>query len=190
MSRGKIPTVTLSPQSIQARIFGARSVILVAVALTVVNIAILLIKTGDPILFSVSIPYYLVLVGLGMDNGMGGAGEADPAVTAIGPWTIGAIALAAVILAACMLCWYQSKNRRGWMIGALVLFIVDTLALVVASVVLLSSPSFVVIDLCIHLWIIFLLAFAVRAWNQKMLIYWQERAAEEEAAEKADSDPE
>lgn len=189
MSRGKIPTVTLSPQSIQARIFGARSVILVAVALTVVNIAILLIKTGDPILFSVSIPYYLVLVGLGMDNGMGG-GEADPAVTTIGPWTIGAIVVAAVILAVCMLCWYQSKNRRGWMIGALVLFIVDTLALVVASVVLLSNPSFVVIDLCIHLWIIFLLAFAVRAWNQKMLIYWQERAAEEEAAEKADLDPE
>ncbi len=61
------------------------------------------------------------------------------------------LAFAVLVLVPYLLCWIFSKKRRGWMIAALVLFAVDTGALVVDTLgsddVLYNLP-----DLLFHIW--------------------------------------
>lgn len=183
MSKKK-PVISLSRESMEARVSGGRTMLLTAIILTVVNIVIAVLDAGAQFLYSISVPYYLVSFGKGMDNGFA---EGKWSVT--GTYTISALVIAAVILGVYLLCWYLSKKRRGWLIVGLVLFIVDTLALVYISLTLLMQPGSNVIDLCIHLWMIFLLVQAVRNSKKLKLLDQEEAFAQAEAEKEKKTGP-
>ena len=72
------------------------------------------------------------------------------------------LVIALVIVAVYLLCWLLSKKRAGWLTAALVLFIVDTVALVVITFALYDSPMGKLVDFLLHIWAIVELVLAVR----------------------------
>ena len=69
-----------------------------------------------------------------------------------------AIAVITVILY--VLCWYMSKKRYGWMIVALVMFILDTLAM--AGMYLGLGEISGILDVVIHAWVLYYLIIGVK----------------------------
>lgn len=122
----------------------ARVDLLLLIILTVVNIALLLGGAETIMLFSAFMPYCVVAIAF--YNGPS--------------WFLqGSLIFAAVLLAAYLLCWIFSKRHYGWMIGALVLFAVDTLAVVIYY---WGMWSYGIIDLLIHLAVLYYLSVGVR----------------------------
>lgn len=156
MARKDRSTVNYTPEGMEARVTGGRSVLLIAAVLTVINVVLVMLDNGTEFLFSISAPYYLVMIGKGMDNNF-----VDGPWSVTGTYTITALVIAVVVVAVVLLCWFLGKERRGWLIAGMVLFIVDTLALIYFALIYLENPASCVIDLCIHLWIIYLLSRAV-----------------------------
>ena len=76
------------------------------------------------------------------------------------------IVAAAVILVLYLLCWLPSKKHPGWLIAALVFFIIDTVALLAVSL-LLEIPRETILDLVFHGLIIFQLIQCISA-NYKL----------------------
>ena len=70
-------------------------------------------------------------------------------------------AVSALILLPYLLCWIFSKKRRGWLIAALVLFILDTL-LVVSDAIAYMEVAYV-LDIAFHIWLIVELILGIRA---------------------------
>ena len=77
-------------------------------------------------------------------------------------WLVLGAAGAVLVMAVYFLCWLLSKKRRGWLTAALVLFIVDTVALVVIAFALYDSPMGQLVDFLLHIWAIVELVLAVR----------------------------
>lgn len=135
----------LSPEYLLKQMSGARSSLLVVLIFTVVNLAMLLLDSGRYFLFSASVPYYLTAFGMGMDMGFGSDG--------IGTFTLVALGISAVILVLYLLSWLLSKRRPGWLVAALVLFILDTLALVGLSLAMdVLAES--IMDFVFHGWVV------------------------------------
>lgn len=126
-----------------------RSTLLMILIFTVINIVTLVTETDYYFLFSAAVPYYLTVFGMIFDEWV------------IGTFTTTALVVAAVILAVYLLCWLLSKKRRGWLIAALVLFIVDTVALVVFSLSL-DMLADNILDFLFHGWAIWEL---IAAWK-------------------------
>ena len=166
----KIPTISLTPAGVAARITGARSVVLVAIVLTIVNLA-LLFAGKDQILFSVALSYYGVVAGLIQDN----LAVVEDAALRVGPYTVAALILSAVLLVLLAVSFFRIKKSRSWTLAVMVGFIVDAVLLVPVSILMLNNPSYVVVDLCIHVWVVVLLAMGVYAWNQQALLDAEEK---------------
>lgn len=120
----------------------ARQNLLLMLILTVVNIAILFFGSDVMMLFSATIPYVSVIYGamltLFSEDSL---------------YFIFGIALAVVLVAAYLLCWIFSKKRIGFMVAALVLFVLDT---AVMAWMYISSGDIAdgVIDIVIHIWVL------------------------------------
>ena len=143
-----------SPEFLYKQAQGARSSLLVVLIFTVVNLAMLLLDSGTYFLFSASVPYYLTAFGMGMDIGMGTAG--------IGTFTIVGLAISAAVLVLYLLSWLLSKKRSGWLVVALVAFILDTLALVVLSLAF-DAMADSIMDFVFHAWVIVTLIQGITA---------------------------
>jgi hypothetical protein len=143
-----------SPEFLQKQAAGARSSLLVVLIFTVVNLAMLLLDAGTYFLFSASVPYYLTAFGMGMDIGIGAEG--------IGTFTVVGLGISAVVLVLYLLSWLLSKKRSGWLVAALVLFILDTLALVVLCLAF-DALAESVMDFVFHGWVIIQLIQGVSA---------------------------
>lgn len=112
----------------------ARHSMLLVIAFTAINIVMLLSGSFTYFLFSATIPYFIV------DMGMLLAGK-YPAEMYPEGWELPAlgggflavmVVLAFLVIALYFLCWLLSKKQRvAFLIGALVLFTVDTIALFV-----------------------------------------------------------
>lgn len=126
-----------------------RSTLLLILIFTVINIVTLVTETDYYFLFSAAVPYYLTVFGMIFDEWV------------IGTFTTTALVVAAVILAVYLLCWLLSKKRRGWLIAALVLFIVDTVALLLFSLAL-EMLADNILDFLFHGWAIWEL---IAAWK-------------------------
>lgn len=144
----------LSPEYLLKQFAGARSSLLVVLIFTVVNLAMLLLDSGTYFLFSASVPYYLTAFGMGMDIGMGADG--------IGTFTLVALGISAAVLVLYLLSWLLSKKRPGWLVAALVLFILDTVALVLACLALDALVDSVM-DFVFHGWVIISLIQGISA---------------------------
>ena len=152
------PTAGKVPASVFFKYFvDAIPSLLLIVILTVVNLIMTILDTNTYFLFSASVPYYLVFVGMGIENGF-----VDGAWNVKGTLTYTGLVIALVIVAVYLLCWLLSKERAGWLTAALVLFIVDTVALVVITFALYDSPMGKLVDFLLHIWAIVELVLAVR----------------------------
>ena len=153
MARNNTPVDKNSREYLLRQVANGRYSLLLIVILTVVNLIMTILDTNTYFLFSASVPYYLVFVGMGIENGfVDGAWNVKGTLTYTG----------LVIVAVYLLCWLLSKKRAGWLTAALVLFIVDTVALVVITFALYDSPMGKLVDFLLHIWAIVELIQAVR----------------------------
>lgn len=141
----------------------ARMDLLIVVAMTVLNI-VLLVTNGDTyFLFSAFIPYFIVSMGMLL------CGKypleiytEDLADIAFydNSFLIVTIVIAAVIVLFYLLSWIFSKNKVGWLIFALVFFSVDTLGMIALSGIDLEN----LLDVVLHALVLFYLGSGVHAY--------------------------
>ena len=73
------------------------------------------------------------------------------------------VVLALILLSPYLLCYIFSKKKVGWMVGALVLFSVDTLLFLINFVACLAAGDFsLIIDLVFHIYALVSLILAVK----------------------------
>ena len=144
----------MSPrQMAQSRYKSARFDLLIVIIFTVLNIVMLFTGSETMMLFSATIPYYAVAIAYFANLQMGGL-----------EWFVnGSLILAFIILAVYLVCWFFSKKRNGWLVAALVLFCLDTLATVFLYADNLTSG---IMDFLIHGIVIWYLAMGVKAGKQ------------------------
>ncbi len=70
------------------------------------------------------------------------------------------IVIAVFILAIYLVCWIFSKKHYGWMIAALVLFIIDTAIMGVTYV--FAGDTSGILDAVIHIWVLYYLIIGVK----------------------------
>lgn len=157
MAKNNIQADKNSREYLLRQVANGRYSLLLIVILTVVNLIMTILDTNTYFLFSASVPYYLVFVGMGIENGF-----VDGAWNVKGTLTYTGLVIALVIVAVYLLCWLLSKKRAGWLTAALVLFIIDTVALVVITFALYDSPMGKLVDFLLHIWAIVELVLAVR----------------------------
>ncbi len=141
----------------------ARYNLLLAVAFTVINVILALTATDYYLLFSAFVPYFMVYMGMVL------CGKFPPdfyealELELVEAWDssflVIMIVLAVIILAMYVLCFVMSgKYRSGWFTVALVLFIIDTVLLLV-----LNGISGSIIDILFHAWVIYYLIVGISA---------------------------
>jgi len=150
MQKNVNPVDKNSPEYLAKQVSGGRYSLLLILVFTVVNLVFLLLDADRYFLFSASIPYFMTAFGMGLDGALGGT-----------TYTNTALVISAVILVVYLVCWFQGKNRTGWLIAALVLFSIDTLGLIYVSFVMLEDPASCIVDFLFHGWAIFELIQAV-----------------------------
>ena len=153
----KNPVDKNSAEYLSGKVAGGRHSLLLIVLFTVVNVLMVVLDSGTYFLFSASVPYYLTLYFKGIDNGF-----VDGPWPENGAFTIFALIVSAVILLLFLLCWLMSKKRSGWLIPALVLFVLDTLALAWCTFYLVNDPAGNIVDFVFHFWAIWELGSAIR----------------------------
>ena len=160
----------MSPrQLLKNRSANGRNNILIVLAFTAINMVLTITGNGTYFLFSAFIPYYLVTNGAVL-CGMYPE-EFYEEVTGAPyhsmefydkSYFVIMLAIAIVILAVYLLCWFFSKKesrRMGWMIGALVFFSLDTLAMIFLG----GIAADMIIDYAFHGWVIFSFVSAILA---------------------------
>lgn len=143
----------------------ARSNLLLMIILTVVNIILLATGADTMLLFSATVPYYAVAFGI---------------ISEISQLIVAGLLVAAVILVLYLLCWIFSKKHYGWMIAALVFFILDSIAMI--GLYILAEDFSGILDLVIHIWVLYYLIIGVR-YGYKLKNIPPEEAVEYEQAE-------
>lgn len=147
----------VNPETLLRRMLSTRHSLLVVLIFTVVNLVMLMVGSQRYVLFSASIPYHLTAFGLNMDIRMGTEG--------IGMYTLITLGISVAVLLLYLVCWLKSKRHPRSMVAALVVFILDTLVLVI----LCLSRDLVakrIVDLVIHAWVILELLRFISANNQ------------------------
>ncbi|MBQ8910705.1 MAG: hypothetical protein IJY91_06685 [Oscillospiraceae bacterium] len=139
-------------QTLQAKYNGARTNLLLVIIFTLINIVLLVINSGTYFLFSSFIPWMMV------DDGMYSCGLYPAEVYESGmafldtSYMVFCGIVAGMILVLYLLSWILSKKPRvGWMIFALVVFVIDTAALLLMVVNIADW----IIDIAFHGWVIF-----------------------------------
>ena len=151
-------------QILEAKYANSRHNILLVVIFTVINVALLLTNADTYFLFSAYVPYLLADLGMlmcGMYPEEIYVGELA-AMEFLGKGFLGVVlAIAGVILLLYLLSWiFCKKNRVGWMIFALVFFVIDTALLLLLNGIVLEMA----VDYLIHAWVIISLAKGVSAY--------------------------
>ncbi len=180
----------LSPRQLQeSRYNGARVNLLIVIVFTLINLILLVTNAGRYMLFSIFIPYLLATTGMEMcgmlpveyydayyEGGYAAQEFFAPSVFYV------LLAISLVIVAVYVLAWLFSKKQRGgWMIAALVLFSLDTLAMVFLG----GITTDMLIDYFIHAWVIYELAVGVHAWYRLQTMPEGEAVLVEPAGEPA-----
>lgn len=159
---------TLSPrQALQAKCNGSRMNLLLVVAFSVINIILLVTNSDSYFLFSAFIPYYIVTIGMLFCGKfpeeyyeMLSFSETDLVDSS---FFVVCLVAAFVIVALYLVSWiFSRKNKGGWLIFALVLFVIDTLVMFAISGIALDS----IIDIVFHIWVIISLAQGINSCSK------------------------
>ena len=135
--------------TVQEKYMVARKNLLLMLILTVVNIVLFVAGANTMLLFSATVPYYGVIYALVLGN---------PIIFLLG------IGIAVISLLLYLLCWIFSKKHYGWMVTALVLFVFDTVVMVVLYI--LMSDVSGILDVLIHAWVLYYLFMGTRCGIQ------------------------
>lgn len=130
----------------------ARTNLLLMMGFTLINIVLVVAEADMMFLFSATVPYYSVVFGYVY------------ALAGFPELLYVSIAIAVLCLVAYFLCWLFSKRHYAWMIVAMVLFVLDTLAL--GLLFLLYNNFSGIPDVLIHLWVLYYLITGVRYGHQ------------------------
>ena len=142
----------------------ARINLLLVVAFTTINIILLATGSYSYFLFSASIPYFVA------DMGMLLCGKYPPEVyveelefSAIFGESVFPIflILALAIVSVYLVFWFLSKKRPGFLMAAIILFVIDTLGMFVLYGISFDS----IIDIVFHIYVIWSLASGIKANN-------------------------
>ena len=135
----------LSPrETAQQKYKSARSNLLLMIGFTVVNILLLVFNSDSMFLFSATIPYFLITIGI---------------VSEIQIILIILSAIAVLNLLLYFFCWLFSKNNYGWLIVALVFFAIDSLAMI--GLYIFAGEVSGIFDLLIHIWVVYYLVIGI-----------------------------
>ena len=142
----------------ESRYNSARANLLLVTILTLVNVVLLAVDASFYFPFSASFPCD-VITGARMWCGMYPEEfyvelaelTGEPVMTEFFPSAVFYVALVigVILIAIFSLCWLLSKKKVGWMIAALVLFILDTLYLLSMGLAI-----DMLIDLLFHVWVL------------------------------------
>jgi len=155
-------------QGLEATVKNSRSNLLFVVAFTLLNIVLLVTQSNSYFLFSAYVPYIMVSFGMlycGMypeEYYAQEFPELGSSEMAFLPTSFFAVMLtvALVITALYLLSWiFSRKNRIGWLIFALVFFVIDTLAMFLLMGFAVDS----IIDIIFHVWVVFSLVRGIIA---------------------------
>lgn len=132
----------------------ARHNILLVVVFTLINLVLLITNSNTYFLFSAIIPYYIVDLAMllcGKYPAEFYTGEFAGMEYLDNSFFVTAIVMAAVILILYLLSWFYAKKPSvGWMVFALVFFVIDTLAMLWLS----GISSDMILDIVFHGWVI------------------------------------
>ncbi|MDR1209930.1 MAG: hypothetical protein LBK41_06420 [Clostridiales bacterium] len=130
-----------------------RQAVLVIAALSLVNVALTLMDAGISFTFSASFPTMAIAIGQTF------AEESGSSVF----WMAG-LAVAALSIVSYFLCWILSKAHPFVIVIALVMFVLDTLLLLVLFY-LSGNMADGIIDIVFHALALFYLIKGAAAWN-------------------------
>ncbi len=125
----------------------ARTNLYMMIVLTAINIVLLFVEADYMLLFSATVPYFFV--GLGLEF--------------IGSSAYILIMIGIVILLVYLAMAIFSKNHYGFMIVALVLFAFDTLFML--GTLFITGDFSGLIDILVHIWVLYYLIMGVRYGN-------------------------
>lgn len=153
-------------QQLEAKFHNARTDLLLIVALTVINLVLLVTGSDTYFVFSAYIPYGIAVLGMVLCGKFPAEyyGEEMAGTEFFGQGVfVGFITVAVVLTLLYLLCWFLSKNfKSGWLIFALVMISVDTAFLLLGG---LSLDS--ILDMLFHVWMIVTIAMGISA-NKKL----------------------
>lgn len=145
-----IPVDKQSAEYQRNLIKSARTNLWVAVAFTVLNVGMLLTGSSRYFLFSMTMPYYLTFFGYLFDY------------FTVGTYTLTGLTLAVVPVIAMALCAYMSKRSNRWLLGAAVVFALDTAAML--GLMLWSGDAgSMLLDIVFHGWVMICLIRGIQA---------------------------
>lgn len=158
-----IPNTVSNREILEVKHKRSRNNLLLVIAFTIINLILLVIESDTYFLFSAYIPYALVDTGMFLCKMYPAEfyGEEffsfaflDPSFFAI------FMGVALVIVLFYFLCWLFSKKYKvGWLISALVFFVIDTGALLVLWGIQMDN----IIDIVFHIWVIISLVMGISA---------------------------
>lgn len=155
--------LTTQRQTLESKYAKSRHNLLLVVAFTAINILLLVLNSNTYFLFSAYIPYILVDTGRFFTGMYSQEYYAEQYINTefLGTWFyIATLIIATAILALYLISWFGSKNGKvGWSVFALVLFSVDTVALLLLGGITVEN----MIDILFHAWVIFSLISGISA---------------------------
>lgn len=141
----------------------ARHNLLLVVIFTAVNIGLLVAQSNSYFLFSASIPYYLVDLGMFLCGKYPMEYYAEMGAVEFFPnsFLVVMIVIAVVILGLYLLSWFLSKKPRvGWMIFSLVIFVLDTLFMLL----IMGINADMILDIVFHGWVVISLISGISSY--------------------------
>lgn len=140
---------------LSAKVQGARNMILTILLFTIVNLVLRVAGTDMYFLYSASIPYYMTLICIFLDNGWP-TRDISNVDLHLGKFAAIALVISAIILAVYLVCWLISKKNNVGLTVAMILFALDVLALGVLLALLVrnnlvDNMTPWIIDALIHL---------------------------------------
>ena len=163
------------PNNLESKYNSSIANLLLVVVFSAVNIVLLLVNANTYFLFSAFLPYFAV------DYGMYFCGmypeeyyyDVPDMVFEEKSFLGICIAIAAGFLLAYLLCWYLAKKKKiGAVILALVMFLIDTVAMLWLTEFAMDS----IIDILMHIWVISYLIIGI-------VTYFKMKKAPDELAE-------
>lgn len=141
----QMPAQPLTPrEQAQQKYNSARANLIIMLGFTVINVVLAFLGSESMLLFSATVPYLAAI---------------SATLEELQPMLIPLVAVIVVSIAAYLAFWIFSKKHYGFMIAALVFFIVDTLVLV-GFYILLGEVSGI-LDVAIHAWVLYYLVIGV-----------------------------
>ena len=148
--------------SLESKYKNTRYNLLLVIVFTVINIVLPAVGSDTYFLFSACIPYTIVVFGMAMcgkypleyygGGDMSDYNFQDPSYFA------GFVALAVILTALYILpLVFSNKNRYGWLIFALVLFVIDTLFMIGY----VGFAADMLLDYLFHVWVIGILIVGI-----------------------------